>query len=404
MKKIIFLFIFVSLLTPVIVYAQTASPTSTPNSVSVTVIGDSLTTTPGAGRKLNESFEDINLLAEIGRNWTQGLGVLNEVKNGGGLKEVLVFALGTNGGVTQANIDSLIAAVPNKTIILMTIYRKNVTWLESTNQVINNAATNPNIKVADWYALASTHPEWFGADGTHPNSNGYTALADLIIQTVDSAGPNPTDSQNPGGGNCVITKVGNPLGTPPVCPTGDLKQAIIEEFGVSMNGFDETHLQWTKDAFEAASNTNFINLIRGATIEARCSDCGSQRVGCQDDDVSIYLGQYDSSAEYFKFILIHELGHFVHACQPRSVNGYTNHLNAIYIDGPISYYAGHATQCALSDNNSEDYADMIAYYLNPLSGHVSGPVDCESDRNPPNPLFQLNPPKQEHLNVAEQIL
>ncbi len=219
MKKIIFLFIFVSLLTPVIVYAQTVSPTSTPNSVSVTVIGDSLTTTPGAGRKLNESFEDINLLAEIGRNWTQGLGVLNEVKNGGGLKEVLVFALGTNGGVTQANIDSLIAAVPNKTIILMTIYRKNVTWLESTNQVINNAATNPNIKVADWYALASTHPEWFGADGTHPNSNGYTALADLIIQTVESADPNPTNPPNPGRSNCVITKVGNPTGVAPVCPT-----------------------------------------------------------------------------------------------------------------------------------------------------------------------------------------
>lgn len=206
-------------LVPFIAHAQTASPTLSPEVTSVTIIGDSLTTIPGAGGRLSESFEDINLYSEEGRSWTQGLEVLNEVKNGGNLKEVLVFALGTNGRVTQANIDSLITAAPGKNIVLMTIYRENVDWLESTNQVINNADSNPNIKVADWYTLASTHPEWFGADGTHPNSNGYIALADLILQTVESAGPNPTNPPNPGTSNCVITKVGNPTGVAPICPT-----------------------------------------------------------------------------------------------------------------------------------------------------------------------------------------
>ena len=404
MKKLILLLIIISLLAPAIAYAQTATPTPSPNSISVTIIGDSLTTIPGAGRKLSESFDDINLFSEIGRNWTQGLGTLTEVKNAGNLKDVLVFALGTNNGVTQADIESLIAAAPGKTIVLMTIYRENVSWLVSTNQAINNAVTNPNVKIADWYTLASTHPEWFGDDGTHPSPSGYTALADLLIETIGSSSPNPTNPPNPGTSNCVITKVGNPTGVAPVCPTGNLRQIIINEYHVTMNGFDESHLLWAKEAFQAASGTNFPSLIAGAIIEARCSDCGSQRVGCQEDDVSIYLGQYDTSAAYFKFILTHELGHFIHACLPRSVSGYTQHLNAILLDGPISYYAGHAAQCTLSDNNSEDYADMIAYYLNSESGHVSGPLSCESDRNPPNPLFQLSPPKQEHLNVAQQIL
>jgi lysophospholipase L1-like esterase len=404
MKKIILFFIVIVLFIPVVVYAQTATPTPAPSAASVTVIGDSLTTAPGAGRKLTESIADINLYSEIGRNWTQGLGMLTEVKNAGNLKEVLVFALGTNGGVSQANIESLITAAAGKNIILMTIYRENVDWLETTNQAINSAATNSNVKIADWYTLASAHPEWFGADGTHPSSSGYSALADLIIEAVEGSGPNLTGTPNEGRSNCVITKVGNPIGSPPPCPVGDLRQAILDEFQVTMNGFDESHLQWTREAFLAASDTNFPSLIAGATIEARCSDCGSQRVGCQEDDVSIYLGQYDTSAAYFKFILTHELGHFIHACNPRSVSGYTQHLNAIYLDGPISYYAGHAAQCTLSDNNSEDYADMIAYFLNPMSGHVSGPLDCEPDRNPLNPLFQLNPPKQEHLNVAQQIL
>lgn len=218
MKKLILLLIIISLFAPVIAYAQTATPTSSPSSRSVTVIGDSLTTTLGAGRRLSENFDDINFYSEIGRNWTQGLGILTEVKNAGNLKDVLVFALGTNGGVSQANIESLIAATPGKTIVLMTIYRENVGWLETTNQAINNAATNPNIKIADWHTLASTHPEWFGDDGTHPSSSGYTALADLLTETIGSSDPNPTNPPNPGTSNCVITKVGNPTGVAPVCP------------------------------------------------------------------------------------------------------------------------------------------------------------------------------------------
>jgi hypothetical protein len=219
MKKLIFLFIIIVLFIPVVAYAQTATPTLAPNGTSVTVIGDSLTTVPGAGRKLTESLADINLYSEIGRSWAQGLDTLTEVKNAGNLKDVLVFALGTNGGVSQANIESLIAAAAGKNIILMTIYRENVDWLETTNQAINSAATNPNVKIADWYTLASAHPEWFGTDGTHPSSSGYSAMADLIIEAIDSSGPNLTGTPNEGRSNCIITKVGNPIGVAPVCPT-----------------------------------------------------------------------------------------------------------------------------------------------------------------------------------------
>ena len=201
MKKLIFLFIIIVLFIPVVAYAQTATPTLAPNGTSVTVIGDSLTTAPGAGRKLTESLADINLYSEIGRSWAQGLDTLTEVKNAGNLKDVLVFALGTNGGVSQANIESLIAAAAGKNIILMTIYRENVDWLETTNQAINSAATNPNVKIADWYTLASAHPEWFGADGTHPSLSGYSALADLIIEAIDSSDPNPTGTPHEGGSN-----------------------------------------------------------------------------------------------------------------------------------------------------------------------------------------------------------
>lgn len=218
MKKIALFFFFIVFAYPFVVFGQTTTPQT--DNTSLTIIGDSLTTDEGAGTKLKQAFTDIHIDAEVGRSWPGGLTELNNLVTSDELKDVLVFALGTNNGITQININDLISIVPDKKIVLMTIYRGDVDWDDDANTLIRNAATsNPNIKVADWNTMASAHPEWFGPDGTHPTTTGYSALADLIIQAVNSSMLNPTTPPSSNRSNCVITKVGNPAGVAPVCPT-----------------------------------------------------------------------------------------------------------------------------------------------------------------------------------------
>lgn len=238
MKKIIFIIIFLVLFfSPQKLLGQTTTPTPPNGNTPVTIIGDSLTTDAGAGSRVKTLIPNAQIDAKVSRPWSEGIKVINCVKDSQSdptfcssvslttLGDVVVFALGTNLGVTQANIDSLLAAVPDKKIVLMTIYRGDITWDDDANTRIHSvASSNPNVKIADWNTLASQHPEWFGSDGTHPSPSGYTALADLLIETIGSSGPNPTNPPNPGTSNCVITKVGNPTGVAPVCPTNSSNQ------------------------------------------------------------------------------------------------------------------------------------------------------------------------------------
>lgn len=238
MKKIALIIAFLTIcFFPPKLLGQTATLTPPSAATSVTIIGDSLTTDAGAGTKLKQAFTDIQIDSEIGRPWSTGLTILNNLKNTGLIKNIVVFALGTNqgdsqvNGVSQANIDSLLAAVPDKKIVLMTIYRGDVSWDDQANNLIRSAASsNPDIKIADWSTLASQHPEWFGSDGTHPSPTGYNELARIIQEAINSSGsgPNPTDSPNPGKSNCVITKVGNPIGVAPLCPDGDSESQPVE--------------------------------------------------------------------------------------------------------------------------------------------------------------------------------
>lgn len=238
MKKIVFIVVFLILVfSPKKLLGQTATPTPPSGNIHVSIIGDSLTTDAGAGSRVKNLIPNAQIDARVGRPWSEGIKVINCVKDPQSdpafcnsvsltsLGDVVVFALGTNLGVTQANIDSLLTAVPDKKIVLMTVYRGDITWDDDANIRIRSAASsNPNIKIADWSTLASQHPEWFGSDGTHPSLSGYSALADLIIEAIDSSDPNPTGTPNEGGSNCVITKVGNPTGVAPVCLTNGSNQ------------------------------------------------------------------------------------------------------------------------------------------------------------------------------------
>lgn len=185
------------------------------------------------------------------------------------------------------------------------------------------------------------------------------------------------------------TRVGNPPtsefepGTIPGLPS-DIRQGLINEFGITMNGFDQQHLQWAWERMWEVSETNFPSLVRGAQI-VRWDMSYSQQVGCFSG-TSLNLRQFPGQKDYFKFHLLHELGHVAQMCNPAEATQRTAHRNAYALEGAISTYGrlGGTAGCYPGvDKYNEDHADTIAYFLDRSAGFVT--ARCGGPSNPPNP-------------------
>jgi hypothetical protein len=43
-----------------------------------------------------------------------------------------------------------------------------------------------NAALADWYAASAGHPEFFAADGVHPNQEGARAYVHVVVTALES--------------------------------------------------------------------------------------------------------------------------------------------------------------------------------------------------------------------------
>lgn len=162
-----------------------------------------------------------------------------------------------------------------------------------------------------------------------------------------------------------------------------------------MTGFPRQNMEWAWQKLWDVSNTNFINLVRGTRIRVVLPRY-TQQTGCR----SVDLGAF-SSEELFKVVLVHELGHVIRNCNLDSVNKKDEHFSVWQQEGGVTGYA--RTACTYGSPGtfqyiSEDYAEMITYYLNPSANEQT--ASCAGTA--PNPYsggrYRL------HFTVARDIL
>ncbi len=156
---------------------------------NVSIIGDSITV--GATGELKAKFTDIaddQINARVSRPWNEGI---REAQNMD-LKDVVVFALGTNNSapaINQNDINNLLAVTGNsRTIVLVTNY--GPAGYEQNNELFRELAkSNSNIILADWNEAVSEDPgKYLASDNVHPNAEGAKLFAELIYDAVSSAG------------------------------------------------------------------------------------------------------------------------------------------------------------------------------------------------------------------------
>ncbi|HLI44414.1 MAG TPA: hypothetical protein VKU92_08085 [Acidimicrobiales bacterium] len=144
----------------------------------VTVVGDSVTI--DAAGALQQLIPGVQVDAEVGEQWETGVAVLQQLRSEGELGSVVVVALGTNGPVSVAEFQQMMAVLHgvSRVVIVTNHGPASDGWMEQNNAMFASEVPHyPDAVIANWDRLASEHPAWFYPDGVHMPIGGVGAYA-----------------------------------------------------------------------------------------------------------------------------------------------------------------------------------------------------------------------------------
>ncbi|ATI52831.1 acyltransferase family protein [Bacillus tropicus] len=154
------------------------------NPLTVTAIGDSvmIDITP----YLKNTFPDIRIDAQIGRQLSKAIPVVEQLKNEGNLGNYVIIGLGTNGAFTTEQLVSLIKLIGNERKIIFINTRVPRPWESIVNERLKVIVTKyPNVTLVDWYAASAGKKDYFAPDGVHLTNVGAEAYAVLVAKAVN---------------------------------------------------------------------------------------------------------------------------------------------------------------------------------------------------------------------------
>ena len=143
-------------------------------------------------------FPHSHIDAEKGRQFDAGRATFEGYIQQNLAGKIVVFALGTNGLVTDDQIDAIMADAGDQRIVVFVNTRSPQPWVGSTNQAMANAAKRyKNVRVIDWYGYSTNRNDLFDGDGTHLSTAGVTEYLKLIHDVVKKDLPvHPEDHVN----------------------------------------------------------------------------------------------------------------------------------------------------------------------------------------------------------------
>jgi len=152
----------------------------------VTAIGDSVML--ASAPELQNALHGISVDAQVDRQVSAGLGLVQQLARTGRLRHVLVFALGTNGSFTAAQLHQLLAIIgPSRELVLVNTYEAR-SWEAADNRLIDTAANRiPNVFLANWFATIEHRTSLLWPDEVHPQPSGARLYAHTVAAAVHNA-------------------------------------------------------------------------------------------------------------------------------------------------------------------------------------------------------------------------
>jgi hypothetical protein len=149
----------------------------------VTAIGDSVML--DAQPDLQFDIRDIDVDAEVSRQWDSGVQLAQEMRADGTLGSIVVVDLGTNGPVDLQQFQQMMSALSgvSRAVFVTVHLPPSYSWANSVNATLEQGVSMyRNATLVNFNALADANPEWFGPDGVHMpiGGTGAQAMARLI--------------------------------------------------------------------------------------------------------------------------------------------------------------------------------------------------------------------------------
>lgn len=152
------------------------------------LIGDSVPASMEGYGIFYEVFPYGHIDATVGRQFYDAPEVYKHYRDEGAVGNVVVFALGTNGYVQDAEADALMAEVGSDQHVWFVNTRSQAEFMDESNAVIQRCVDkHANAELIDWYDYsAQLGEEIFDGDGTHPTIDGCRDYAYMIRDAVGS--------------------------------------------------------------------------------------------------------------------------------------------------------------------------------------------------------------------------
>lgn len=154
------------------------------NAYDITMVGDSVSLR--AVDTFNATFPHGHINAMKNRQFGAGVEVYQQLVNNGQAGKVAVFALGTNGPMSDDAIDNLMSIVGDKRIAIFVNTRSPQPWVTQTNDTLARAKDrHKNVRVIDWYGYSEGNNDLFDGDGTHLSSQGVKEYIGLVQKEAE---------------------------------------------------------------------------------------------------------------------------------------------------------------------------------------------------------------------------
>jgi hypothetical protein len=145
----------------------------------VTLVGDSVLL--GAGPYLQRRLPAARIEAKVGRQGSDGLKLVQSLREEAQLGDAAVIHLGTNGYLGEKQFRALLEQLADrKAVVVLNVYGAR-RWTGPNNALIARVSPDfGNVRLVDWHAIGQNNPAYFVQDGIHLSGSGIHAYYNQI--------------------------------------------------------------------------------------------------------------------------------------------------------------------------------------------------------------------------------
>ncbi|PUE61587.1 hypothetical protein B9Z45_05455 [Limnohabitans sp. 2KL-17] len=145
----------------------------------VTLLGDSVLL--GASPYLQRRLPFASVEAKVGRQGSEGIKLVQSLREQHQLGDAAVIHLGTNGYLAERQFRVLLEQLGDrKTVVVVNVYGAR-RWIGSNNETIARVTQDfDNVRLVDWHTIGQANPDFFVQDGIHLSGTGIHAYYNQI--------------------------------------------------------------------------------------------------------------------------------------------------------------------------------------------------------------------------------